>query len=229
MITLLHGDDITKSRTELLRIKNLAQEKEIREINGKTVTEDLLLQSLSSSSLFGNDTVVVIDNLFSSQGKKLKRIEALASIVKKESQTVDVLLWEEKEVGKTALTQLGTGVTVKLFKLPVIIFQFLDSLRPQNEKGLLSLYRQIVATEAPELVHALLIKRLRQLIELQAGMTPPTLQSWQVSRLTNQARSFTINQLLQAYTRVIKNDLSMKTGTGALSVRENTELLLSSL
>ena len=229
MITLLHGDDTTKSRTELVRLKHLTVGKELRELDGKLVNEDILIQALSSSSLFGGDTPVTIDNLFSSQGKKLKRIETLATIIKRESTNVDVLLWEEKEVGKTALTQLGTSITVKLFKLPVIIFQFLDSVRPQNSPSLLRLYTDIVKQEAPELVHVMLLRRLRQLMELKSGIAPVGLQSWQSARLTNQAQSFTIDQLLQAYKRVVTNDLSMKTGTGALSIRANTELLLSSL
>ena len=229
MITLLHGDDTTKSRNELQRLRGLAVGKELRELDGKTVTEDILLQSLSSSSLFGDDLVVIIENLFSSQAKKIKRVEALAKLIVSESQGVEIILWEEKEVGKTALTHLGPKITVRIFSLPVIIFQFLDSVRPRTVKTMLPLYRQVVEHEAPELVHALLLKRFRQILELKSGITPPGMQSWQISRLTNQAQSFTIDQSQEAYKKILQNDLQMKTGSGALSLQQNTELLLTQI
>jgi len=77
MITLLHGDHIEASRNELNRIKNEAREKDIRQLDGQSIDEVTLLQSLESGSLFGTETFVIVERLFSKLGRQQKKIEEL--------------------------------------------------------------------------------------------------------------------------------------------------------
>ena len=229
MITLLHGDDITKSRNELNHLRQMAKGKEVRELEGKTMTDTDLVQALSSSSLFGGDTVIIIENMFSGLGKKLKRITELATIIKEQSGESDVIIWEHKEMGKTAISGLGGSVTIKIFKLPTIIFQFLDSVKPKNANYLIPLYTELLANEPAELIHAMLVKRVFQLLSFQSGIAPTGIAPWQASRLTNQAREFTLERLTLFYQNLREIEQKRNSGQALFDLKESTELLLIQL
>ena len=166
--------------------------------------------------MFGGNTVVFIENLFGKLGRKIKLIESLASIIK--NSTSDVVLWEDKEVGVTVVKSLGKA-DVRLFKTPTIIFKFLDH-------PTLSLYEQLVETEAPELIFSMLTRRIRQLIQLADGEIPAGLQGWQAGRLTAQAKLFTMERLTRMYKKMLDMEYSIKNGSSPFSIRQLTEQFL---
>lgn len=222
MITLLHGDNIDASRTELLRMIGAAKGKEIRELNGRSIEASLLTQALESSSLFGGDTLVVIENLFGKLGRQLKKIESLSVILIKSSEVNDVILWEDKELGVTVLKSLGHAA-VKLFKTPVIIFQLLDGVRPNAARTLLPLFQQVVTCQPAEITYTLLVRRVRQLIQLSDGVIVEGLAPWQATRLTAQARFFTMDKLINMHTNLLDMDILIKTGSTPFSLAQLLE------
>lgn len=223
MITLIHGDHIEVSRAELNRLKEASAGKELRVLDGKNLADSSLIQSLESTSLFGGDTVVVIERLFGKIGKQAKRIEELCKILVQSAATCDIIIWEDKEVGATVTKNLGPSTAVKLYKLPVLIFQFLDGIKPKNTKGILELYERLTATEAPELVFSMLLKRIRQLIQIADGVTPAGVGDWQLSRLTTQAKSFTMEKLIALYASLHDTEVRIKTGMSPFTMTEHIE------
>lgn len=219
MITLIHGNFTESSRREFIRLKNDAKEKDVRSLEGRTLDAAGLTQALESNSLFGGGTVVFIENLFGKLGRKIKLIEALAEIINKSS--VDVILWEDKEVSATVLKNLSKA-DVKLYKTPAIIFQFLD-------QPTLKLYATLTENEAPELVHAMLAKRIRQLIQLKENVVPVGLSGWQLTRLTSQAKLFTMDKLLDMYKKLLDMEFSIKNGSSPFSLSQLTQQLLVDL
>ena len=226
MITLIHGDNTVKSRQELFLLREKAKGKELRVLEGKTLKDDELVQALSSSSLFGGETVVIVENLFSGLGKKIKRTQELASLIKAHSDQVEIILWEDKEVSKTALSALGTSLSQRLFKMPTLIFQFLDSFIPGKGREELSLYHELLTSEAAELVHAMLIRRIRVLLALKSGNTPESLPPWQLTRLTNQARPFTLERLTTLYKELRLIEQKRNNGLSVFDLKEATEMIL---
>lgn len=229
MITLLHGDDVEASRNELNRFKSQAKQKEIRHLDWREVSDTALTQALESQSLFGVETVVIIENLFTRLGRKTKSIEELVRILRQGSKGSNVILWEEKTIGTGIVESLGTDAQVKLFKIPAIIFQFLDGLRPGNAKPLLLLYRKVTRKDAPELVFAMLVRRLRQLMIVHDGSTVSGLQPWQVNRLTSQAKSFTMEKLVAMYRKLLTIEYSVKSGTSPFTLSAHIEQFLADL
>ncbi len=229
MITLLHGDNIEASRAELVRLKNEAKGKEIRSIDGRGLDATTLTQALGSNSLFGGDVLVTIENLFSKLGKKTKLIEQLANMLSDAAKDTDIILWEDKEIGVTVSKSLGSSLKVMPFKIPSIIFQFLDGLHPQSAKVLIPMYQQLVQSEAPELVLSLISRRLRQLLIVAGGETPDGLQGWQVGKLTSQAKFFTIEVLTSMYKKLLDMEYSLKTGTTPFTLAQLTEQFLIDL
>lgn len=227
MIIILHGDNIEASRQELNQLKLQAKGKEIRQLEGKGLDATMLTQALESSSLFGGDTLVVIEHLFTSLGKKISQIKEAATKIA--STSADVIIWEEKEVGKTVLDNVGKNVNIRLFKTPVIIFKFLDAIKPNNANVLLSFYQQAVSIDAPELIFTMMVRRIRQLLMLAGGATPDGLQGWQAKGLTNQARFFTMNKLLGMHKKLLDMEYSLKTGSSPFTLRQLIEQFLIEL
>jgi DNA polymerase III delta subunit len=229
MITLIHGDFTEASRNELNRLKGEHKGKEIRQINGGECTETILIQSLESTSLFGNETVVIIENLFGKLGRKVKLIQKLAEIIKRSQQNTQIILWENKEIGKTVIGSLGANLKISEFKISVLIFKFLDTLAPKNSAQLLDIYDKLQKQDAPELIFTMIVKRIRQLLQLADGTIPDGLPSWQAGRLTTQARQFTLEKLMVMYKRLLDIEYSIKSGNSAYDMSHHIELFLIDL
>ncbi len=222
MITILHGDHIEASRAELIRLKEAAQGKDVRQLDGTSADAQTLIQSLESSSLFGGDVFVIIEQLFSRLGRQQKKVELLANILKDHEKTCDIILWESKELTPSVLKSLGSPAA-RLFKLPVLIFQFLDGLTPGNTKKSLDTFERLVTSEAPELVFSMIAKRMRQLLFIAMDVPVAGVADWQRSRLTTQAKSFRMKQLKTLYTRLGDIEFSIKSGASAYDMKGHLE------
>lgn len=205
MLTLIHGDNLESSRNKLVELKH--GYKEVRELNGKKLDPTELAQALSSSSLFGNDVIVVIEGFLTNAKKQLTLLE---------QPSVDIILYEQKEIDKATVAKLGSQTKIFLFKLPVVLFQFLDTLS-------LPILEQTLKTEPAEVVFALLVRRIRELIQIKDGITPEKLQAWQASRLTNQARRFTMDELIAMHTKLVHIDIAIKTGASPFTLTQHLE------
>lgn len=223
MIILLHGDHIEASRNELNRLKTEASEKEIRQLDGLSIDTAMLIQSLESASLFGRKMMIIIERLFGRLGRQQKKIESLCKTLRASDASADIILWEDKELGNLVIGSLGAHVRVHLFKLPVHLFQFLDNFKPGNTKQELFLFNQVVDKEAPELVFSMLVKRVRQLMQLSSSTSPAGLPGWQLTRLTAQAKSFTMDKLVRLYEALGDAEYSVKSGVSPFSLKQLLE------
>lgn len=217
MITVLHGDDVTASRNALSQKRENLKVSDIRYLDGKTMSDTDLVQALESNSLFGADHAVVIENCFSPLGKKLNAVKQRAKYIA--GSGTEVVIWEGKPLGKTAITALGKGIRVQEFKLPVVLFQFLDSLGTKDSAQMLELLEKTIQTSQPEIIFALLVRRTRELLQLADGSSPASMSPWLKNRLTQQSKSFTIKQLLTMHKTLLSIDLGIKTGSSPLPLR----------
>jgi len=220
MITIVHGDNIESSRNELTSLISSAKDKEVRRLDGKHLDETALIQAMESNSLFSSNVIVIVENLFTPLGRKTKRIKEFTKILDDNTQTADCICWEPKELSKEVLSCFTSKVTSKVFSIPKTIFIFLDNIKTNNAKMLLSMADELFLVSAPELVWNMMISRVRQLIQIQSGVNPAKLQSWQVSRLTNQERSFTMDKLLKSYSKMLEMEYALKTGMSPFSMSE---------
>ena len=224
MITLLHGNNIVVSRAKLMQCIDEArgQGKEIRQLDGKTLDALALTQAVESSSLFGGDVLVTIEGF-------LVKKSALIDILKRAAEIIDIILWEDKEIGKTLIAALGPKASVQQFKTPVVIWELLDGIRPNAGTAAIARLQKALDLDAAELIFALLVRRVRQLIQLCDNVTPEGLQGWQAGRLTSQAKSFTMDRLLTMEKRLLEIDISTKTGTSPFPLAQQLELFLIDL
>jgi len=229
MKVLLHGENTEQSRAEFVRLKEQCGKSDIRDFTGKQLDETSLTQAVASDSLFGTDTSIFIENLFSPLGKKVKTATQYADIIKNANKTFTIVLWETKGLGKEIINLLEPDVSIRLFDYPKIIFSFLDSLLPGGSKKSLMLLEELLLTEPPELVWSMLVSRIRVLIQMKDAVIPERMSSWQLSRLTNQARLFTMNKLLSMHKNLLTLEYSLKQGTSPYVTADNIQVLVASL
>lgn len=229
MITILHGDNTEESRAELVKLVAATKGQDLRRLDGKNLEQSALTQALESSSLFGSNVHVVVENLFSKLGKKQKLSQEYAAILARAPSEAQIIVWEEKELSATVLKTISPKARVQLFKMPVVIFQLLDGLRPRAAPELLPLYEKAVAAQAPELVFAMLVRRVRQLLMVKDGIAPEGMQGWQEARLTNQARAFTMEQLVRMHKTLLAAEYSLKSGTSPFTLTQLTQEWIATL
>lgn len=230
---LLHGDNLVASRQKLSQLIKEAKNQGIQDIihlNGLTITLTELKQALESQSLFGTDKLVVIEKLFSRprSQEKTQLIKFLITLTR--SDPVSLIIWEAKEITKSNFNQFKNFES-QLFKTPPAIFKFLDSLKPNNAKTLLTLLISINRVNPPELVFYMLSRRISQLIIAQDKQANQLLKGapWQKTKLVNQAKSFSSQQLLNVHAQLLTIDESIKTGNNLLPLSSQLDLLLLKL
>lgn len=229
MIILLHGDHIEQSRQELTTLKQQAKGKEVRTLEGRTLDAPTLTQALESTSLFGGHTLVIIENLIRYNTKKTKLLDQLAHIISSNAKTVDILIWEDKVLSDAQIKRFGKDIQTRLFKTPVVLFQFLDGLKPLSATNSLLVFEKAIEKDAAELLFTMIVRRFRQLITVKDGGTPEGISPWQLDKLTSQAKLFTMEKLASMYEKLLTIEYSIKSGSSPFTMKEHMEQWLIAL
>lgn len=230
MIYLLHGESTVASRTELGQLREKFKNHEVVIFDGKTVTPTQLLQATQSTSLFGTNRLVVVENLFSKRlAKKSTDIVDFAYVLSQLDTSQEIIFWEEKELGKKMLELLPAKTDRALFRPDRSLFAFVDGLKPGDGRHMLPLFERTLEKDAPEIVFALLVRQCRLLLMVKNGQTPEELAPWQTRKFHLQATHFTLPQLLALYKRLFEIDVKIKTGGTPFTLREELQTLLATL
>lgn len=226
MIKLLHGDDQVLSRKRLREIVEESKEKgeEVVFLQGTKVTFSQIKSALESQSLFGGEKVLILENfLGSGRGKEKEKI--LPFLLEGKFQN-DLIIWEEKEI-----KGLFKGFDVETFKLPPLIFKFLDSLKPGENRESLRILDDLLKRAEGEMILSMLIRRLRLLLlasdQNEEGLS--ALLPWQKKKMMVQAKFFTKEELLRLYREILEIDFLQKTSQSALSPTFRLDLFLADL
>ena len=184
--------------------------REVVRLDGGKITETDLRQALESQSLFGQEKLVVVDKL------PLKLLDILS-----QHQGAPVLIWHDKPLTPTQLKKLP-NFKAQIFKIPAAIFNFLDTLN-------MTTFHQALKQDSVEQIFYMLHRRISQLIQAQDTPADLKLADWQKSRLINQSKRFTLEQLLKLHTQLLEIDATIKTGKNFLPLDRTLELLLLKL
>jgi DNA polymerase III delta subunit len=231
MITILHGDNFVASRNALKHQIDIFKSQSptanlgVKRFAANKLEAATLTQILESTSLFGQDQLLVISNLLGLPQSQSK--DQLIKILLN-NQNQPICLWEKKTLSASLKKQF-LKATIKEFKTPKIVFKFLDSLKPNNSQTSLKLLHQSYQKDAPELIFYLLGRRLSQLIQAKDSADVLKGAPWQINKLKAQAKNFTLNQLLNLHQKLLNLDLQIKTGQTDLSLSCQLDLLLARL
>lgn len=225
MLTLIHGDNQEQSRSILNEIKHSLKGRDIRELNGGAIDQTSLSQALESQSLFGQDTLVIIENLYSKLSNRRNLFRNLCSIISRTSIHTDMIIWEDREWPKGFIKLLGK-IIERLCKISPIIFLFLDEIRPQNAKNMLTLLKSTLKESTPEQIFFMMVRRNRQLLMMKDGVIPDTFKPWQIRKLQGQLRHFNKEQLVNLHKKYLDIEYSVKSGKSPMQLTSHIRRVL---
>lgn len=212
MITLLHGDNTALSRQSLPAGKDFVR------LYAADLTHENLTQSLEGQSLFGGQSLVVIEGLLSLRPSKTK--DELVAIVSSHPQA-EIILWEAKSITATNIKKLGQA-KVQEFKIPPLVFKFLDTLS-------LHTLHESAKQEPAEFIFYLLHRRLAQLIQAKDEGRGLKGAPWQIGKLKSQASKYTLEQLISLQGKLLEIDYLIKSGADDLPLLSQLDLVLAGL
>ena len=201
---------------------------EIIKLDGAKASMTDIKLACESGSFFGQEKLVLIEN-FLGRSKSTEK-DAIVAYLGTNCPLKDVVFWESKQISQTNLKKLSKSLAVKLFKLPPLVFKFLDCLSPGNAKVCLAFLKDL-RYQPPELIFYFLCQRFYQLIIAKdLGPKGLTRQApWQQAKLATQAKKFTLAQLENIYARLLQIDTQVKTGQSPMPLAWHLDLFLAQL
>jgi hypothetical protein len=214
MIILIHGADTASSRKFFTQAMKNCQNPAF--IDGTTATIAEISQILNSNGLFYESKEIFIEGLL--RKKQKETAGEIAEILLKNSASSGhtVYLWEAKELEKRIQMQFKNA-TIREFKLPQSLFQFLDNLKPGNTKMLLPLFHAVLSSTEEEVVFYMIVRQFRILLALSSPSTDKIdevkrLADWQKTKLRSQLDWFGKDQILNIYNSLFALEEANKTG-----------------
>jgi len=220
MIYLFHGDDQTTSRNNLYDQKK--KHSDIRELNGDKLLPKDLQSTLGTESLFGNETIL-IENLFSRLRSKDK--DACVQLLLNYSGNRDILVWEKKALTKLTTNKLPKTWKVVESKPPALLFNFLDTIFPENYQQVSKILSTLRKSTDDGLIFIMLTRHVSSLIQAKTA-TSLKLPPWQVGKIKSQASSWETAELLHFYDSLYEIDKKIKTGSTKLDLGSQLDILL---
>lgn len=183
--------------------------------------------------LHGEDTVasrIRLSELKSAKNKEVVEIADPKDMVESSlfADSRQFVLWFDKKLSVAQIKDFESKfgkLSVEEFKVSPIVFKFLDSLAPGNQKNFMPLWQAYLRTQPAEVAFVMLVRQFRLLLNL----ADPDVQPWQKGKLASQAKLFAPSQLKTIYQKLLLVDYQNKTGSGIASLSTALELLLLSI
>jgi len=208
---LIHGDDIQKSYSRLNLFVNEAKKRswEVVFLDESPLT---INENIASTTLFGKDRFLVHRNFSKVSPKDLEWIK------KHEGKyTGNLVFFSEKSVAKTSVNKLPKNTKIEEYKLPVLIWKFLDSFYPGNSRFILNLMHELLKTTSVEFIFGLLSRQIRDLYWVKKDPKSLDYPSWRIGKLKSQSSKFELSGLEDLIDKMAEADINSKTGKAKLN------------
>lgn len=224
---LIHGDNQILSRQYLQELKQHALNinAEVITLEGRQTSLTEILEALETQSLFGENRLVVIENLFQNPSKVM--VKSIVNYLSHySSRTVNLVLWSVKLLTPSQLKQFVSW-EIKTYKSSPVIFNFLENLAPHNQAKFMPLFNEACAKDSAEFVFFMLARQIRQLLAVSdlSFKAPPFI----IAKLKKQSRLFSEPLLIKLHDALTDLDYRSKTGQIVGSLASELAYLLAKL
>jgi hypothetical protein len=226
MITIVHGDDVLRSREFFLAEKGKSKESVSfdKEINLSDLT-----QIVEGGSLFATPKDVFIENFFSSKKSNSNEFKEIAGFILAKTDGFNFFFWEGKSLERGPLLLFKNAV-LKNFNLPQSLFSFLDGIKP-NSIDNIKFFHDAITNINEEIVLHMLVRQFRLLLAISNPSENPIdevkrLAPWQRSKLSKQANLFGETKLSDAFKKLHTIDSALKSGRIGLSLVQAIDTFL---
>lgn len=201
---ILHGEDEAKSYDRLTKFIDTAKARSW-EIIYLDESKLEIVETISGSSLFPTERFFVLRDFKKLTKKDLDWLNKGGKELKS-----NLVIYHSGVLPVTFLKGL-TDSKVEEFKLPKLMFEFLDSFFPGNAKNSLTLLHELIITEPPEFILSLLGRHLRDLYWVKEEEKTLLYPSWRIGKLKEQAKDFDVSRIKEILEILTELDVKVKT------------------
>lgn len=215
-IIVLHGDDEKKLYERLSKFVETAKSRswEVSYLDDKSQS---IQEQLSSPSLFGAERFFIVRDVTRLGKKELEWISKnIANL------SGNLIIYHEGYISQTILKGLRSlpagrqGYKVEEFKLPVILWNFLDNIYPGNSEKCIKQFHQTIEKQAPEFIFTLIAKLFRDLYWVKTDEKSMPYPPWRISKLKIQSEKFKVESLKEIINKLAEIDIKVKTSKANL-------------
>lgn len=231
MITIIHGSDISASRTYFISLKSASDASNT--FDGANFSLSDILQSFEGGSLFEETKTIYIENFFSKR-KPGKEVDEIIAYINKNPNSGSFYFWEGKELTKKQLSFIPNA-TQKIFSFPQTLFSFLDSLAPGNYKSTIQLFHKALENNETELIFFMMVRQFRLYLAVYEKSSTDNIdeakrmQPWQKTKLQKLSLSFSKSHLKSLFKNLYTIDVAQKTGASPYTLTQAIDIFLLSL
>lgn len=209
-IVVLHGDDTLKSYTRLEKFVEVAKERSW-EVSYIDESNQNIEEILSGASLFGNERFFILKDV-----KKLlkKDFEWFKKNLADLAGTL--IIYSDKTLNASTIKSFPKDSKIEEFKLPVLLWNFLDGLTPGNSTREVQLFHRIMEKEPIEFVFSLISRHFKDLYWVKSDAGSTGFPFWKMNKLKSQASKFTIIKLQKLIELMAHIDFEVKTSKADL-------------
>jgi len=113
MITIIHGNDITKSRNFYIDTRKKFENPDI--FDGEKIDYNTLFQTLEGNSLFTNQRHVFIENFISKTKSNSNEFKQIVEYLNS-NKDYEIVFWEEKELTKSQINSFKNVLHINTVK-----------------------------------------------------------------------------------------------------------------
>ncbi len=225
---ILHGDNIVASRKRLSQLIDQAKsdQQQIVQLEAQKLTPALLEQTLSATSLFGEEKLIIIEGLHSlpRSHRKQTLIQLLAANASNTNSS-SWIVWEKRNLSKTMLKKFPR-VKAEEFKVNQKLWQFLDNLGSDhfNLDQQLKLLTTVCQQEDVHFVFLMIIRQIRLLIQAKEGHFSGA--PFTIVKLRKQVHNFSLTQLLKLHQQLFLIESRLKQSHNLLDLKSELDLWL---
>lgn len=216
-ILVIHGDNVSAAYEKFIKVKSDAKNKNWQTLSLDENTD--LKVSLTTPSLFSEKRLFVLENI-----KKIKRTDLMWLIKNATQLTGNLLIYEKGFLPAWVSRNLSPNIKLQEFKLPKIIFTFLESFSPDSCQKSLQYLHAVKKSEPIEFTFALMAKHFKELYWVKSDSSSLPYNSWRVGKLKKQAGKFTFAKLKKIINQLAEIDIEAKTSKADLGA--SLELLI---
>lgn len=214
MIFLIHGNNLAKTREQIIKIQQKINNDNKVEFNIEDISESILKTTLVSQDIFSTTPIIIIDITKS----KAEHRNILTILMQYETQN-QIILWATKELPKNNifLKELSTKNKKSIFlnkeEIKGNVFKFVDYVIEKKEKDAFNELKSLEQNEDPIYLLAMIVYGFRNLIinatnSKLINSIPPFIKY----KLKKQSEIYSFDQLLEIYNFLYELDLKTKTG-----------------
>jgi len=205
-ITLIHGEDIIRSRerfgTIISAIKKRGWEVSRTPLN----PGESLAGFVRTGFLFASESLFVIDDI-----KKIKKKDLDWLHKNHAAFDVNLLIYANGEASRAFIGGLPKNSRIESFDLPRELFLFLESLFPGNSANALKLFHSLLKENSAAFIFTMMARQFRDMYWVSKDSNSIGYPAWRIAKLKSQVAKFKPGQIEKTLEDFSEIDIKNKT------------------